>query len=94
VELANTEELVVMMQPNRRNSRAPLDWIEWEPVSFRSPVNAAFEYWPDGSNLGSELARILYPLADRVNGEYIPGETDSGIVGDINGKRVGEWKLT
>jgi hypothetical protein len=33
-------------------------------------------------------------LADRVNGEYIPGETDSGIVGDINGKRVGEWKLT
>lgn len=47
--------------------------------------NAAFE--GDGGN--AEVARILRAIAERVE-----ADAGSGSVRDVNGNRIGEWKLT
>lgn len=45
--------------------------------------NAAFE------DPGTEVARILHDLADRV-GQHMPVRGDSFVLYDINGNKVGE----
>ena len=52
-------------------------------IKFNSKDNAAFQ---DG-NREFEIARILRKIADEVEG----GATD-GVVHDVCGNRVGEWK--
>lgn len=46
----------------------------------------------DGSGDGSELARILRSIADRVDMTDV-GPT-AGKVRDYNGNTVGEWRVT
>lgn len=49
--------------------------------------NSAFDDYP-----GTECARILRQLADRIDG--IGRDRDeSGFLYDFNGNRVGEWSL-
>lgn len=48
--------------------------------------NAAF----DGEELGAEIARILYAIANDVN-ERSPGDIVEGVARDINGNHVGTW---
>ncbi len=48
--------------------------------------NAAFE--DEGAN--NEIARILRALAKRLE----DGQDDRGLLNDLNGNHVGEWRLT
>ena len=51
--------------------------------------NAAFE-----DCQGAEVARILRALADSLEGCHVKVGSLSGILRDVNGNRVGDWKLT
>lgn len=56
--------------------------------------NAAFSESEGGQGAsGSEVARILHGLAERVD-ESDLADRDSGFLMDYNGNRVGSWAVT
>lgn len=63
-----------------------MDNAAFDPGTFED------EESPDhGERNGYEVARILKNAAEAVESIVVPG--DNGILRDINGNRVGSWKV-